>query len=126
MTKELSTTRRDMLVSAPLAGLAALAGISPAESAVTAQATPIEALFTEWKALWATPISENCPDALLDEHCEALTALQRRIFGIPPASPRDLYIKFHMADVQGAFDGWDADLLAAEAKQALGADAVTD
>ncbi|MCV2870100.1 hypothetical protein OEW28_15830 [Defluviimonas sp. WL0002] len=87
--------------------------------------SPIEALFNEWKALRATPLPEVCPDALLDERCEALTALQRRIFDMPPASVRDLYIKVHMADLDGAFDGWDADLLATVARQALGADAVT-
>ncbi|MCP5389986.1 MAG: hypothetical protein H6915_09505 [Novosphingobium sp.] len=124
MTKELSTTRRSILASAPLAGVAALAGISPATGSEAAQVSPVEALFGEWKALRSAPLPEVCPDALLDGRCTALDAIQRRIFGLPPASVRDLYIKVHMADLGGAFDGWDADLLATEAHQALGADAV--
>ncbi|MCT8330901.1 hypothetical protein [Albidovulum sediminis] len=125
MTKDLSTNRRQMLVAAPLPGVAALSGMTPALGSEAAQVTAIEALFTEWKALRATPLPESCPDALLDERCAALDAIQRRTFGMPPASVRDLYIKVHMADLGGAFDGWDADLLATEARQALGADAVT-
>ncbi|MCV2870232.1 hypothetical protein OEW28_16520 [Defluviimonas sp. WL0002] len=125
MTKELSTTRRDMLASASLADLVAVSGISTAAISEAAQVSTIEALFNEWKALRASPLPEVCPDALLDERCVALDAIERRIFGLPPASLRDLYIKVHMADLGGAFDGWDADLLATEAQQALGADAVT-
>ena len=125
MTKELSTTRRSILASAPLAGVAALAGISPATGSESAQVSPVEVLFREWKTLRSAPLPEVCPDSLLDERCAALDAIQRRIFGLPPASVRDLYIKVHMADLGGALDGWDADLLATEARQALGADAVT-
>lgn len=125
MRNEHSTNRRQMLVAAPLAGVAALTGISPATDSEAAQVSPVEALFGEWKALRSAPLPEVCPDSLLDERCAALDAIQRRIFGLPPASVRDLYIKVHMADLGGALDGWDADLLATEARHALGADAVT-
>jgi hypothetical protein len=45
------------------------------------------------------PAGKAAPRALLDERCAALDAIQRRIFGLPPASVRDLYIKVHMADL---------------------------
>ena len=119
MTKELSTTtREEMLATARPAGMTAIAGKA-------SSATTIEGLFSEWKHLTDQANASGLSDPELNARCDVIVGIERRIFDQPATSIRDLFIKIHMAALNASFDGWDADLLAAEARQALGADAVT-
>ena len=99
MTKDPSTTRRSILASAPAGRGGGTGWYLPGHGLRRPGVAPLRRCSESGRRCGQHPAGKLPRDALLDERCAALDAIQRRIFGLPPASVRDLYIKVHMADL---------------------------